>query len=79
MIRMKLALYPINSLVLFGRTHHNSDTMLTEFLVLVSRHFVLRIVDLVWRETAMSRSIVSETSRQFSSDYELVKQEYNFF
>jgi len=35
MIRVKLALYPINSLVLFK---YNGDIMLTEFLVLVSRY-----------------------------------------
>lgn len=62
MIRVKLALYPINLLVLFGYTHHNSDTMLTEYLVLVSRHFVLtRIMNSIRRETTTSR-IVSETS-----------------
>lgn len=56
MICVKLALYPINSLVLFGYTHHNSDTMLTEFLVLVSRHFVLtKIVDLICHEIVTSR------------------------
>lgn len=83
MIRVKLALYPINSPVLFKYTRHNSDTICSQKFSSLIRDISFwqgsLDVNSVRREIITSR-IVSEISRQFSSiDNNLIVQEYNFF